>query len=134
MIATELGGGGGVDPDITNAAEQGLKNCLAHLGVFGKPPNLIDTRHVEITSPRHTVYAPGTGVFDRMIQAGQNVKAGDISGHFHFVMEPERPSVTCRFPADGFVLAHTCRGNVQRGEMLALVAQDVTNKTPREAP
>jgi len=26
---------------------------------------------------------------------------------------------------DGFVLAHTCRGYAQRGELLALVAQDV---------
>lgn len=133
MIATELGGGGGVDPDITNATEQGLMNCLAHLGVTGEAPVLVDTRRVELESPTHTLYAPGAGVFDRAVSAGQDVRAGDIAGQFHFVMEPERASITCRFPVDGFVLAHTCRGYVQRGELLALVAQNVAGYRTREA-
>ena len=128
MIATELGGGGGVDPEITDATERGLMNCLAHLGVIGQAPALADARRVEIISPMQTLYAPGTGVFDRTISAGQDVKAGDIAGHFHFVMEPERASIPCQFPTDGFVLAHTCRGHVQRGELLALVAQDVSKE------
>lgn len=133
MIATELGGGGGVDPGITNATEQGLLNCLAHLGVVGEPPKPVEARRVEIASPMHTLYAPGAGVFDRAVSAGQDVKAGDIAGRFHFVTEPERASVTCRFPADGFVLAHTCRGYVQRGDLLALVARDVTGEVSNEA-
>ena len=132
MIATELGGGGGVDPDITNATERGLMNCLAHLGVFGEAPALVAARRVEIASPMHTLFAPAAGVFDRAVGAGQDVKAGDVAGQFHFVMEPERPSIKCRFPADGFVLAHTCRGYVQRGELLALVARDVTENPPEE--
>lgn len=129
MIATELGGCGGVDPEITYAAERGLMNCLAHLGVIGAAPDLVDARRVEIASPSHTLYAPGAGVFDRAVSAGQDVKAGEVAGRFHFVMEPERASITCRFPEDGFVLAHTCRGYVQRGELLALVAQDVARET-----
>ena len=128
MIATELGGGGGVDPEITVATERGLMNCLAHLGVIGGAPELVDARRVEIASPMHTLYAPGAGVFDRAVSAGQDVKAGDLAGRFHFVMEPERASIPCRFPTDGFVLAHTCRGYVQRGELLALVAQDVSRE------
>jgi len=86
---------------------------------------LVEARTVEITSTAHTLYAPGAGVFDRAVSAGQDVSAGDVAGQFHFVMEPERPSITCKFPVDGFVLAHTCRGYAQRGELLALVAQDV---------
>ena len=125
MIATELGGGGGVDPAITDATETGLLNCLAHLGILGDAPPPAQARRVEIASPHHTLYAPGTGVFDRATRAGEDVKAGDLAGRFHFVMEPERPSLDCRFPADGFVLAHTCRGHVTRGDLLALVAQDV---------
>ncbi len=126
MIATELGGGGGVDPNITDVTEAGLMRCLAHLGVIGDAPTLDQVRRVEIASGQHSIYAPGSGVFDRATSAGQDVKAGEIAGRFHFVMEPERPSISLRFAADGFVLAHTCRGNVSRGELLALVAQDVT--------
>ncbi len=126
MIAAELGGGGGVDPDITDAAEAGLLRCLGHLGILGDAPALAEARRVEVTSGLHSIYAPGTGVFDRAIRAGQDVRAGDIAGQFHFVMEPERASRTIRFPADGLVLAHSCRGNVQRGELQALEVQDVT--------
>ncbi|MCV6591332.1 MAG: succinylglutamate desuccinylase/aspartoacylase family protein [Silicimonas sp.] len=125
MIATELGGGGGVDPEITDATERGLRAALAHLGLLDGAVDPVPARRVEITSPTQSVYAPGSGVFDRAIRAGQEVQAGDLAGWFHFVMEPERPSIPCHFPADGFVLAHTCRGHVTRGEMLAIVAQDV---------
>ena len=95
MIATELGGGGGVDPEITDATERGLMNCLAHLGVIGDAPELVDARRVEITSPMHTLYAPGAGVFDRAVRRGAGCEGRrHLAGRFHFVMEPERASVT----------------------------------------
>ena len=125
MIATELGGGGGVDPSITDAAEEGLMRCLRHLGLLEGAITSVTPRHVEITSPMHSVYAPGEGIFDREVSAGQDVQAGDVAGQFHFVTEPERASIDIAFPARGFVLAHTCRGYVRRGDLLALVAQDV---------
>ena len=127
MIATELGGGGGVDPDITNAAEAGLLRCLAHFGVLGDAPVLETLRRVEIASAHHSIYAPAAGVFDRHVTAGQDVVKGAVAGQFHFVMEPERPSKEMCFPVDGLVLAHTCRGYVGRGELLALIAQDVVS-------
>ena len=125
MIAAELGGGGGVDPAITDAAEAGLIRALTHLGVLSGTAPLSDPRRVEIRAPQHTLYAPADGIFDRSVSAGQDVQAGDPAGRFHFVMEPERPSRPVLFPADGFVLAHTARGYVKRGDLLALVAQDV---------
>ena len=125
MIATELGGGGGVDPAITDAAEAGLMRCLGHLGILGEIPEPVASRRVEIASGLHSVYAPGEGIFDRRVSAGQDVIKGELAGQFHFVGEPERASLDINFPSDGFVLAHTCRGYVKRGELLALVAQDV---------
>lgn len=125
MIAAELGGGGGVDPAITDATEAGLISALTHLGLLAGEAPLRDARRVEIASPHQSLYAPGAGIFDRAVSAGQDVRAGDIAGQFHFVMEPERPSLPVRVAQDGFILAHTCRGHVTRGELLALVAQDV---------
>lgn len=125
MIAAELGGGGGVDPSITDAAEQGLLRVLGHLGIVGDRPKPVKARHVNIASSLHSVYAPAVGVFDRSVSAGQDVSGGQLAGRFHFVMEPERPTLDLTFPESGFVLAHTCRGYVRRGELLALVAQEV---------
>jgi len=125
MIATELGGGGGVDPAITDAAETGLRRCLGHLGVLGEPPKAHQPRRVEIASGLQSLYAPGEGIFDRCVSAGQDAKAGALAGQFHFLTEPERAPLDMTFPTDGFVLAHTCRGYVRRGELLTFVAQDV---------
>ncbi len=126
MIAAELGGGGGSDPGITERAEIGLLQCLGHLGLldvsFALSPSL---RRVEITSPFNSVYAPADGLFDRAVAAGQEVGAGQTAGWLHHPTEPERSSRLLAFSCDGLVLAHTCRGMVRRGELLALVASNV---------
>lgn len=130
MIATELGGGGGVDPGITDATERGLLNILRHLGLLdGAPDTPPRQRIVEIASPLHSLYATTTGLYDRAVQAGETVSKGQFAGMFHHITEPERPSVRLTFASDGMILAYTNRGMVTRGEMLALVVQDV----PREA-
>ncbi|WP_370400477.1 succinylglutamate desuccinylase/aspartoacylase family protein [Sulfitobacter sp. JB4-11] len=126
MIAAELGGGGGVDPAITNATEKGLYRLLRHLGVLkGAVPKVVTPRKVEVTAAEHSLYAPSEGLFDRHAQAGQDVEAGDVAGTLHFVAEPRRPSEVIHFGHDGMVLAHTNRGYVQRGDMLMIVVQDV---------
>jgi len=52
------------------------------------------------------------------------VQAGQDAGVLHMIGEPSRPPVRLTFPASGVVLAHGNRGNVARGEMLAMVARD----------
>ncbi len=127
MIATELGGGGGVDPDVTELAEIGIVNVLRHLGVLNGDPLPAETaRVVEIVSPADSLYAKAEGLFDRAVAAGQNVIKGETAGRFHYVTEPERSPDTLYTPQDGLVLAHTNRGMVRRGDLLALIVRDVT--------
>ncbi len=124
MIATELGGGGAVDPAITDLAETGLIRCLRHLGILPDgSPALVDAQCVEITDPLHSVYAPADGLFDRRCRAGDHAERGALAGRLHFPAEPERPSMDLTFATSGYVLAHGNRGMVQRGDLLALVAQ-----------
>ena len=130
MIAAELGGGGGVDPTIADQTEQGLYNILRYLGMItGPKPNPKDIRTVELAASADTLYAPADGLFDRVISAGQDIKRGDIAGTFHFPMEPARASLQLEFLASGMILAHTCRGMVKRGDLLALVVRDVDPQT-----
>lgn len=126
MIASELGGGGGSCPDIAAQAESGLLRCLDHLGMLDSPAaRHVEQRRIEIASPLHSLYAPADGLFDRLVRAGQDVEKEETAGWLHYLSEPERPSLKLTFPDRGFVLSHTCRGMVRRGEMLALVARDV---------
>ncbi|WP_298854126.1 succinylglutamate desuccinylase/aspartoacylase family protein [uncultured Ruegeria sp.] len=124
MIAAELSGGGGVDPEVTDLAEAGLMRCLKHLGILpGDPPDPVPTQSVEIADPMHSIYATADGLFDRRCAAGQQVNQGDLAGTLHFPAEPERAAVRLTFPVTGHVLAHGNRGLVRRGDLLALVAQ-----------
>jgi len=126
MIATELGGGGGVDPEITNLTEAGLYSMLRHVGVLaGAPARDDDAKLVATTSGEHSLFASGEGIFDRAVSAGATVTAGQLAGRFHYVSEPERRSEDIIFKHDGFILSHTNRGFVQRGDMLLLVAQEL---------
>ena len=128
MIAAELGGGGGSQPHMVDLAEQGLLRCLGWLGLIegsSLPSPSPSPRLVEIASPLHSVYATGEGLFDRAVSSGQLATAGETAGWLHYLAEPDRASQPLAFPVDGFVLAHTCRGLVHRGELLALIAQDV---------
>ncbi|MEP2474167.1 MAG: succinylglutamate desuccinylase/aspartoacylase family protein [Paracoccaceae bacterium] len=125
MIATELGGGGGVDPTITNLAEKGLYSILRHIGILsGTSIGETAAKTVEIQSIEHNLFASSEGVFDRAVSAGATVTAGQLAGRFHYNSEPERSSEDIIFQHDGFILAHTNRGFVQRGDMLLLVAQE----------
>ncbi len=86
MIATELGGGGGVDPEITDKTESGLLRVLAYLDVLPETVTLPEPRHVETSSPMHSLYSSGEGVFDRAVSAGQDVTEGQVAGQFHYVL------------------------------------------------
>ncbi len=124
MIATELSGGGGVDPEATDLAYKGILNVMRHLGMITGAVPEVHPRVVEIADPMDSLYATGEGIFDRRISAGDDVAAGDIAGQFHFVTEPERASVPITVPCAGMVLAHSNRGLVRRGELLALIVRD----------
>jgi predicted deacylase len=125
MVAAELGGGGGCDPDLSDFAELALRRCLHHLGVTQMQVAAAQTasRSVEFTSPQQNFTAPAAGLFDRSFKLGDEVKAGQAAGWIHFVNEPQRPSLRLEFPHDGIVLALTNRGMVERGDCLALLAQ-----------
>jgi len=95
-----------------------------HAGNPARQPRAADHRS-DIASPHDSLYARATGLFDRTIRAGQDVRAGDAAGWFHHIGEPERVSERLFFAHDGMILAHTNRGVVTRGELLALVVRDV---------
>lgn len=128
-IAAELGGGGGVDPSLTDMAEAGVRRALHHLGLLAAAPRA-DPRanrlRLEIADPADHVMAPARGLFDRRCRAGDRVAQGDLAGWLHFPEEPKRTPHPLRFPHQGIVLAHTTRGLVDRAEMLALVAREIT--------
>lgn len=133
MIAAELGGGGAVDPQITDQAEHGLLRCLSYLGILpGTAADPAPMRSVTLSGPGTSLHAPADGLFDRVVTAGDEVVKGQALGVFRFPLEPTRAALPLIAPADGFALAHGARGLVKRGELLALIAQDVSLNKGRD--
>lgn len=125
MIAAELGGGGACTPEHADLAEQGILRCLAHIGIVENAPHSgTAPRAVEIQSPGQNLFAARSGLFDRAFSAGDEIAAGQDAGALHMIGEPSRPPLRLTFPMNGVVLAHGNRGNIERGEMLAMVARD----------
>ena len=131
MIATELGGGGGVDPEITNMAEIGIFKILSHLKIYkdSDAPTGSKFEKIEISNPRASIHSPAFGLFDRIVKAGDIISKGQTAGWFHYITEPERASIKLKFEHSGIILAHSNRGIVKKGEMLALVANKLCTGT-----
>ncbi len=123
MFATELGGGGNVNPHMVQLAWDGLLRVMHRL-------NMLD-QSVEIPSPGNKslfvdvgmngkIYSDGQGLFVPAASPGQPVKSDDVAGMLYSVMEPEREPVTVCFIEDGVVLTVIDRGMVSRGELLVM--------------
>ena len=104
MIAAELGGGGGCDPEMTGFTERALMRCLQHLKIVSgetaaeKSPS----RYLRLDQ---SLTAPVRGLFDRKSKVGDEVEAGQSAGCLHFIDEPERPSQEVCFSNGGIILA-----------------------------
>lgn len=122
MIAAELGGGGGCDPQMVDFTEAALLRCLRHLGIIDSSSSDNPAPASAPVTLSETFAAPARGLFDRRFGIGDRVAAGQHAGWLHFVGEPERASQQLTFATAGIVLACTNRGMVERGDMLALVA------------
>lgn len=125
MIAAELGGGGGCDPDLTDFAERAVRRCLAYLGITREtvPVENKNPLLVKFPDAGQNFTAPAAGLFDRQFTIGDEVRVDQAAGWLHFIDEPGRASMELRFPRSGIVFAYGNRGLVARGETLALIAQ-----------
>ena len=126
-ISGEFGGGATVTPSGLAIVERGLSSALAHLGMLASDPpaKVENSRWLEIPNAAFYVYAASAGVFEPLVALGQTVAAGDPCGLIHFVEEPLREPVLCRFGVPGLVVCMRQPARVERGDCLAHLARDV---------
>jgi len=133
MIAAELGGGGGCDPSMVSLTVTGIQRCLRHAGILAGDKDLPPRpRLVEIVSSAQNLYAPYRGLFERKFKAGDSSTQGSLAGLLYSLEEPQREPLAVHFSVNGIVLAHSNRGYVEKGDMLAMVATDVQLPTDVE--
>jgi uncharacterized protein len=119
-FGTEMAGGGTVTRPVLRLAEQGVRRVLKHLGVVPdlKAEASPGTRLMEIGGPDYFVYTSESGVFEPLVELGQDVKAGDPAAAIHFSHTPWREADIVRFERDGTVLCQRIPGRTERGDCL----------------
>ena len=127
-ISTELGGAGMVTPGILKMADQGVKRLLGHWGALSgslipeEAPS--PSRFMWVDPLEHYVYACEDGVFEPLVELGDEVEAGQEAARLHFPESPERPPEVCKFVGSGMVICKRVPARTRRGDCLFHLASD----------
>lgn len=126
-MGTEMGGGGAVTQESLRVARDGMRRLLAHVGLLhGLPvPAPTPTRLTEIGGEEYYVYASDPGLFEPLVELGEEVVAGQPAARIHFHDTPWRPPATLNFTRSGLVLCKRVPARCERGDCLFHLATDV---------
>jgi uncharacterized protein len=125
-MGTELGGGGLVTRQSLKVAEDGMRRVLAHIGLLQGPvPPPTPTRLTEIGGDEYYVYASDGGLFEPLVELGDEVTAGQPAARIHFHDTPWRDPSVINFKRAGLVLCKRVPARCERGDCLFHLATDV---------
>lgn len=119
-LGTELGGSGAVTPAALRAAEGGIRRVLHKIGALAeKPPGPTpETRLLVVGGSDYYVYAPDGGVFEPLVELGDEVVAGQPAGAIHFHDTPWREPSIAHFERAGLVICKRLPARTERGDCL----------------
>lgn len=120
-LGTELCGGGTLTIAALRAAEQGVRRALKLVGALDEsvttepaPP----TRLLQCRGSDYFVYAPDAGLFEPVVELGDEVVAGQTAGLIHFPDTPWREPSVAVFRRAGTVLCKRMPCRTERGDCL----------------
>ena len=122
LVAAEFGGSGTVTPEALRIAEQGLARLLHKFGVLNElPPGVgapSSPRYLLIKGDEHYVYTYDTGLYEPLVELGDEVKTGGRAAAVHFPETPWREPVIEHFKGDGVVVCKRVPGRCEPGDCL----------------
>jgi predicted deacylase len=127
-MSTELAGGGQVTPAALRILEAGVRRILHKVGALPvePPPAAADTRIMQVRGADYYVYAPDPGLFEPLVELGDEVGAGTPAALIHPHDTPWRVPASAAFGRTGTVICKRVPGRVERGDCLFHLATDFT--------
>ena len=131
-IGGEFGFGESVSLKGVRHAYEGVKNVLRHYHMLpGKvakidtqrhsPPRLVDASHLEDFIP-----APRTGIWEPLVELGDDVQKGDIVGRLHDFSDHSSDPLEIRAHRAGALLMMHFPAHIDKGVTLFVIAQNAT--------
>ncbi|MDH3734622.1 MAG: succinylglutamate desuccinylase/aspartoacylase family protein [Gemmatimonadota bacterium] len=131
VITTEMGGAESITASLNRLSQDGLRNVLVHTGVLegdfvtradlGLPP----TRWVQSLDREDYRFAPESGIYESMVDLGEDVEAGQAVGQIHFLERPDREPAPIVAPRAGVLLGDRGPSVCSQGDCVAVIAHDV---------
>ena len=127
MVATEFGGGAGLDLPTMALAQECLQRLLGHAGIIddAPPSPAAETRFLNLLGGNASPMAEVPGLFEPARRIGDTVKAGDLAGTIWPVTALGAPGVEVRFAVGGLVVVERHRPMVEPGDLLFRVAEEI---------
>lgn len=125
-LGTEIGGGGTVSVRTARLAFEGVCRVLSYLGVAHlDAPKAGPVRRLEVGGDDYYVYSLEDGVFEPLVDLGDEVVADQAAGRVHFPETPWREPVVTRFARAGVVFCRRVPGRTRRGDCLFHLGTDL---------
>lgn len=131
VVTTEMGGGEVVPQPVHQLAQSGLRNVLVHLGVLAgaeqtrESLGLAPTRWLQSLDLQDYIFSPESGLFESLVDLGQDVEVEQPLGALHFPERPDREPILIVAPTKGVLIAHRGPTLTQQGDILVCLAHDV---------
>ncbi|MBS1256731.1 MAG: N-alpha-acetyl-L-2,4-diaminobutyric acid deacetylase [Deltaproteobacteria bacterium] len=125
FVSTELGGGGFVSPRTLCIAENGIRNILSHFEILPMNDETAPgTRFMETPDSGGYLMAPCEGLYEPLIELGENVKKGQLIGRIHSLTEIDSPTVEIHSQIEGMLVTRAGRAPVRHWDTIAVIATD----------
>ncbi len=129
VVTTELGGGGHVTAATHRIAREGLANVLRWSGVL---EGEVVTRDAAVIldgrDPRNYLLAPESGLFETLVDPGDEVVAGQPVGRIHFIERPDRDPETIVTELGGVVASIRAVSTTTQGDNVVVVGQPIDRR------
>ena len=108
--------------DALRVAREGIPRALKMIGALADsvpaPPPAPATRLLQVRGADYFIYAPDAGLFEPLVELGDEVVAGQQAGFIHFHDTPWRSPSVAVFQRAGTVLCKRVPCRTERGDCL----------------
>lgn len=129
-LGGEFGFGEGVSRTGVLHAREGVRNVLKHYGMLEGEITRIDadgplsSRLVEATDLADYIPSPQDGIWEPLVELGQEISKGTLMGRLHDFSEYPGKVVEIRSHRDGFVMMMCGTARCSAGATLYVIAQE----------